>query len=109
MSASDEDVPSWSLMPPEALLALGKVTASYSMLEAMLHQFVWMLADTDGLAGSILTSRLNVTQLRERLSGLYRHRTAGSARHAEHARVVDLLSASTSSRCAGMISCTPGG
>lgn len=90
-AAPDEDAPSWLLMPEDAILALGKLTVSYSVLELMMHQFIWKLAGSNFQIGSVLTSRLDAPQLRERLSALYRYLPYQRAGSPEQVRLAELL------------------
>lgn len=71
MTEPDEFAPSWLLMPEDALLALGKLTTSYSLLEFTLHQLVWRLSHQNHITGSILTARLDGPALRARVGALY--------------------------------------
>jgi hypothetical protein len=66
--------------PPEYLQRIGKVTASFAMLEQTLSFFIWGLISNDPIIGQIVTAELRFKNLLSLLSSLGRHRTKNEKR-----------------------------
>lgn len=58
----------------EHFRAIGRITVSFSFLEAMISLFVWSLIGEDQRLGQVITAKLSFRQLLDLLSSLYRYR-----------------------------------
>jgi len=59
--------------PPEYLQRIGKITASFALLEQIVAFFIWSIISNDQVIGQIVTAELSFKQLLSLLSSLYRH------------------------------------
>jgi hypothetical protein len=66
--------------PPEYLQRIGKITASFALLEQILAFFVWSLISKDSVIGQIVTAELSFKTLLSLLSSLYRHATKSDSK-----------------------------
>jgi hypothetical protein len=66
--------------PPEYLERIGKVTASFAMLEQVLSFFIWGLISNDSVIGQIVTAELRFKSLLSLLSSLFRYKTKNEAK-----------------------------